>query len=1423
MYLAQTGRATEPTELTVQDLDPAGLMTWEAGQEKAIGDSNARKGEWVVGTRTSQPGHAGIFFGDSKNPGPRHLRIGFRSAVTVGALLTLGGGEVSVLKPNAPYPGDLSDDSEWLPAVRDTGGPRAGGEVKDDGYALWVLPPGTKTRALRFTHTAKPADATYAGWLGGVYVLPERLSNLAPRAVPLASANAQEAGKINNESNDTWQTWDNVAAKDSRQTQTIAEKPEWVMLVWPQAVTLSGVGLIGAGFGSGEVQVYVGPPERAPREAGNSDWKTASELRGLKNHYPSTLGIDWVAFGATITTRAVRVRMTAPTDEGHSHMQGKTMNGTRVWLAELMALHPLGETDPRAMAELPAQTPESIPVEFTAPAAGFVTLVVEDPAGRRVRNLVAELPVAAGKNTIYWDGMDDLGRDLDAASHGLYAIPARRVEPGEYRVRGLWRKSVGLRYEFAVNSPGNPPWPTADGTGGWTTNHTPASSVLFLPEAKSPEGQPLVYLGSHVSEGGAALAWVDLGGHKLGGRGWIGGNWTGAQFLARDEGPKATDGVLMYVGSVWPANERKDQGEIRITALTKSRDEPMLHYVFDLPGKEDGPPVAAALGGLAVRNGLVVLSQTSLDQIVFSRAGKVVGTATVPSPRGLAFDQEGRLLFLTGHTLRRCALAGENSLGPAEVVFDHLDDPVGLTLDAGGDIYVSERGTRHQVKRLSPQGSVKCTYGNPGPPKPGLYDPGHMNNPRGLAVDASGRLWVAEEDFQPKRVSVWNRDGSLWKAFYGPPGYGGGGSLDPRDRTRFDYEGMEFRLDWKKGGSRLERVLYRSDQAALPLAFRSGAPQTPVYIGDRRYLTNAFTQNPTNGPNTAFLFADRGTTAEPIAAMGRADEWDVLQAPAFAALWPPGTTAGNSPAWFAWSDLNTDGRVQPEEVTLQAGDGGGVTVQSDGSFAIARMTGVGARLGQAKRFRPVRMTPQGVPVYSLKAGETIAAGAQSPLSTGGGQALAGTEGWSILTTAPQPYSAAGIGGAQDGTPRWTYPSLWPGLHASHSAPLPDFPGELIGTTRLLGDFVRPKTPEAGPLFFLNGNLGSIYVFTQDGLMVATLFRDQRQGQAWTSPSASRGMPLDEISPGGEHFFPTVTQTADGNIYLVAGAIFSAIVRVDGLETIRRIPPFPLHVTVQQQENARKMVLRREAARQAALGRGVWKVALQTSRTARVDEAWQDANWVDIDRRGVAAFFNANTSAYAVRAAMKLADGQLFVRWETGDAQLLKNSGTEETAPFKTGGALDLMLGTDPRADANRTTAVAGDVRLLITQVHGKTKALIYRAVVPGAPADQRVMFRSPTRTVSFDRVDDLSDRVQLTADGRGNYEVALPLDLLGWTPRAGDRFKADIGILRGDGTETVQRVYWNNKVTALLSDVPDEATLSPSLWGIIECEAAESR
>lgn len=473
-------------------------------------------------------------FGDSKSPGARHLRIGFREAVPVGSVVVRGGGTLSVLKADAVYPDDLNDDSQWIPARRlvdaePTRNPiletRVGRAIQQ-GVGLWTLPPGVKTRAIRFTHVAQPADESYAGRLGGVMVLTDRLTDAPLIALP--------------------------------------------------------------------------------------------ELK------------------ATAT--------------------------------------------PESVAHAP------VPVRFHLPEDGFITLVIEDATGKRVRNLVSETPFPAGDNVVWWDATDDLGRDVEAARHGLYNIPAQLVSPGRYTARGLWRKEIQPFYEFAVYGTGNPPWSTPDHTGAWLANHSPPSAAVFVPAQASPTGEPAVFLGCYVTEGPDGFAWLDLDGTKRGGLKWIGGNWTAAPYLGRDNRPNAIADVAAYVASTWETDKQSGISELRVTALLRSGSglKPELVVTHRLESSEAEGDRFEQLGGIAAHNGVIVCSFRQDDQLLWidAVAGKVLGTTNVPSPRGVAFDSRGRLLVLSGTRLLRFADASdpEKLSQPETVISEGLDDPFGLTV-----------------------------------------------------------------------------------------------------------------------------------------------------------------------------------------------------------------------------------------------------------------------------------------------------------------------------------------------------------------------------------------------------------------------------------------------------------------------------------------------------------------------------------------------------------------------------------------------------------------------------------------------------------------------------------------------------------------------------------------------------------------------
>ncbi len=72
------------------------------------------------------------------------------------------------------------------------------------------------------------------------------------------------------------------------------------------------------------------------------------------------------------------------------------------------------------------------------------------------------------------------------------------------------------------------------------------------------------------------------------------------------------------------------------------------------------------------------------------------------------------------------------------------------------------------------------------------------------------------------------------------------------------------------------------------------------------------------------------------------------------------------------------------------------------------------------------------------------------------------------------------------------------------------------------------------MFGVNGNMGNMYLMTADGLFVATLFHDSRVRPNWAMPTATRGMEVGNLSLHDENFFPSLTQTADGDVFVVDG-------------------------------------------------------------------------------------------------------------------------------------------------------------------------------------------------------------------------------------------------------------------------------------------------
>ena len=241
-------------------------------------------------------------FGDGRAAGVRHLRIGFTESIHVGSVLVRGGGALSVLKANAVYPVNVAEDSQWVAAERLGDGEASRLEVGNEGYGLWVLPAGTTTRALRFSHLPNPGDREMAGWLGGVWILEPRLGNVAPQGFAQSVQRDDVSAMLVDESNNrTWGAWHN--GEQGAVLPISPEHPEFITLTWPKAVTLDGICLLWTGFAEVEVEAFSGQDDENVREAASSSWRRVAIRSDMDSLYPLAFGPQWIAFETKTTSR----------------------------------------------------------------------------------------------------------------------------------------------------------------------------------------------------------------------------------------------------------------------------------------------------------------------------------------------------------------------------------------------------------------------------------------------------------------------------------------------------------------------------------------------------------------------------------------------------------------------------------------------------------------------------------------------------------------------------------------------------------------------------------------------------------------------------------------------------------------------------------------------------------------------------------------------------------------------------------------------------------------------------------------------------------------------------------------------------------------------------------------------------------------
>lgn len=1033
-------------------------------------------------------------------------------------------------------------------------------------------------------------------------------------------------------------------------------------------------------------------------------------------------------------------------------------------------------------------------IAYTLPKAARVTIVIDDPNGKRVRNLIAALPRQAGPNRERWDGLDDNG------------VP---VMPGQYRWKGLYHDGIHLNWDMSFASPGNPPWDTSDGRGAFYGDHS-------APHAAASAGN-FVALACPIGEAGKYLIGCNLDGQRLWGLAnrvvWV----TVRSSLA-------TDGKTLWVAQDASSTIYRAEmatGKYRPWEQTAKDESGKDYKVLDLKVSEFahpkdrksspfGPGIESLpnLTGIALHQGVLAVCLARENKLKLLDAETGVGKIeiAVENPQAAAYGPDGSLFVLSGPKLIKLA---PGAAQPVPFTAATWAAPYGLAVDAAGQVYVSVREPDHNVKVLSPAGKLLREIGKRGGrPHHGPFDELAMRNPGQLAIDAKGRLWVPEETSNPKRTSVWDlASGKFVRDFVGTTSYAGAGAIDPADPTLGFADDTVYRLDLKAGSSRPVYSFGRREDPADVFPPNVDSHARVVRANGAIYL---YTTGSARGASEVHVTMSKDGQWRSVAHLGvvcdRKREKDMVGE---AAKYRLPLFAGRDLQAYAWADRNGDGLVQPDE--MQWGnplvDGQPVALLSyywgqlpdnrglvTYRYAAQKQTRNAAGL---LRFPVAGYTPCGAPLYDL------AKPIVQPVEIAGGEGMlaGGVDGNVYLNTSPL------TGFDRQGRQLFTYPSRHVSVHGSHTAAAAR-PGYLIGPSSILG--AADLGGEAGEVFDLNGNLGENYLFTADGLWIQALFKDCRGGFE-TPDRAVRGMSFDATTAGGESFGGHFSKAVDGKVRLIVGGTDARILEVTGLDSLRRLAGTFAYTPAAFAEAA-----------EAVKGQLALKARKNACTVARAaapppldGKGSGFANLAD-EAKPVAAELRENWQRF-LRVALTYDAANLYAAWRVySPSAAMRNAGQDFRTLFKTGDCVDLMLGPEKAPKGE------GNLRLLISTLAGQPVAVLYCKTVPGTPEKERVPFSSPWRTIAFDKVT-REDGVKIVI-GKfpGGYlvEAAIPWTVLGVEPKPGLKLRGDFGVLAADngGTVTVSRRYWSNGSTGLVNDIPGEADLTPEAWSDIVLE-----
>ncbi len=753
-----------------------------------------------------------------------------------------------------------------------------------------------------------------------------------------------------------------------------------------------------------------------------------------------------------------------------------------------------------------------------------------------------------------------------------------------------------------------------------------------------------------------------------------------------------------------------------------------------------------------------------------AKSGKVRKLIDVPMPKTVRAVNAKLVYVISGGTN---VLAVDLKTGKTSPVIAGLEKATSIAVDSAGKIYVGVGAPDHQVKVFTAEGKPAGNIGQKG--GRALLGPWHGDGLlaiNSLMIDKQNRLWAAESDSFPKRISVWDvSSGKQADEFFGATHYGAsGGAIDPLDPNVMVGVGCEWRFDPKTQTNRCTGVF------------------------DRAHHGYAVFCTPANGKLYVAVNFEVEHYRSGIRIFERLGEGDYrLRAeirPDFAAR----TTT-------IWSDANDDGiKDAGEMVTVPAIWGiHGANCWSMNlnphDFTVFPVVSEGAtkKYYQLKR---AGFTACGAPkwdVSDLKELEFIA------MKEGNGVLPSPDNRLLLVCGADTWFRCYEIA---SGKLLWSYPNPFFQVHGSHRAPAPE-PGLTRGAYGMVGSFTTPAT---GTVWAINANLGEWYLLTEKGYFLARIFEGDPMRLQWPA-RAEIGADMTHCPPGsgGEDFGGSLTQAGDGKVYLQTGKAAEWNLELMNLDKISAIGAGSVTLKAEDQALARAEF---EKQSQTAAGTAVCEVAhLTPTFTGKLQADFKGAKLLAYQKNADAA----------IKTALAWDEKNLYLGFDVGDNSPWVNGAKEAAQMYLSGDTVDFQFGSDAAANPKRGEAAAGDFRVSIGNFQGKPMAVLYRKV--SAEKKPRNFTSGVVQQYIMEYVAVLEDakiQVKVRSDNSGYIvEAAVPWSALAFTPAAGTQYRGDVGATHGTATgdRTRLRTYWSNQETGLVDDAVFELKMTPKNWG----------